>query len=264
MKLCVLVKEVPGTGARRRLLPGTGRLDRSGQKAMNPFDAAAIEAALRAREAGTPDVAEIVAVTMGPPSAARVLRRALSLGADRATHLCDPALAGSCAVTTGYALARVLRAEAPDLVLLGQQSDDGECYSMAAIVAEHLGLPSVTQAVDMELSERVVRCERQAEYGYDTVELDLPAVVSVDVAANEPRYPSLKAVMAARGRPLETLSTADAGIDPERVGARGSGTVVLGLRAPARRPAGEIIEDRDTAATVDRVMAWLEERRLLR
>src|SRR5437588_12367869 len=110
--------------------PNSKRLDRSGEKNLNPFDTHAIEAAMQIREGGSAPVEEIVAVTMGPDSAVRALHKAVSLGADRSVHLTDPALAGSDVAATGYALAQTLRREQPDLVLLGQQSDDGECYTI--------------------------------------------------------------------------------------------------------------------------------------
>ena len=144
MKICVLVKEVPDAAVDKRIDPTTKRLDRSGEKNLNPFDTHAIEAAMQIREGGAAPVDEIVAVTMGPESALRVLHKAVSLGADRSIHLTDEALAGSDVCATGYALAKVLEPESPDLVLLGQQSDDGECYTIGAVVADHLKMPSPT------------------------------------------------------------------------------------------------------------------------
>src|ERR1019366_5973592 len=114
---------------------------------------------------------------------------------------------------TGYAPAQALRREAPELVLLGQQSDDGECYTVGAIVADHLQMPSLTQVIKLDIEDGKLRCERQAEYGYDTVEVEFPAVVAVGDAINEPRYPSLKASMGANKKPLDTVSAADLDID---------------------------------------------------
>ena len=171
MKICVLVKEVPDAAVQKRINPSTGRIDRSGEKNLNPFDTHAIEAAMQLKEGGQLEVEEIVAVSMGPESAVRALHKAVSLGADRSVHLSDAALAGSDVAATGYALAQALKAESPDLVLLGQQSDDGECYTIGAVVAEHLGMPSLTQVVKMDVDGDGVTCERQAEYGYDTVEV---------------------------------------------------------------------------------------------
>src|SRR5437588_6580301 len=198
--------------------PNTKRLDRSGEKNLNPFDTHAIEAAMQIKEGGAVDVDEIVAVTMGPESAVRALHKAVSLGADRSVHLTDQALAGSDVAATGYALSKALEAESPDLVLLGQQSDDGECYTIGAVVADHLKMPSLTQVIKMDVEGEGLRCERQAEYGYDTVQVDLPAVISVGDAINEPRYPSLKAIMGAKKKPLDTVGAGDVEIDAGKVG----------------------------------------------
>lgn len=259
----MLLKEVPEPGAPVRLDPARGRLDRTGPSGLNPHDAHALEAALRLRESAARRVDEVVALTMGPPSAARILRRALSIGADRAVHLCDPALAGSCLVATGYALACVLARERPGLVLLGQQSADGECYALAAIVGEQLGMPALSQVSELELAGATLRCERQADYGYDLVELDLPAVVSVGDGLNEPRYPSIGALVAAGEAPVETLSVAAAGIEPGRVGTLGSRTRVLAVAEPPPRPPAEMLDGSDPDAAVERTLAWLRRRRLV-
>jgi electron transfer flavoprotein beta subunit len=262
LKICCLVKEVPDAAVTKRIDPETKRLDRSGEKNLNPFDTHAIEAAMQIKEGGT-DVEEIVAVTMGPESAVRALHKAVALGADRSVHLTDDALSGSDVAATGYALAKVLESESPDLVLLGQQSDDGECYTIGAVVADHMKMPSLTQVIKIESADGKLTCERQAEYGYDTVEVELPAVISVGDAINEPRYPSLKAIMGAKKKPLDTKATGEVGIESERVGEGGSRTTVLGLNPPPEKEAGEIIEDEDTNETVEKIVAWLEERKLI-
>ena len=263
MKICVLVKEVPDAAVEKRMDPNTKRLDRSGEKNLNPFDTHAIEAAMQIREGGAVDVEEIVAVTMGPESAVRALHKAVSLGADRSVHLTDDALAGSDVVATGYALAQALKSENPDLVLLGQQSDDGECYTIGAVVADHLEMPSLTQVIKIDVNDGSLRCERQAEYGYDTVDVQLPAVISVGDAINEPRYPSLKAIMGAKKKQLDTKGAGDVEIDTSRVGADGSKTAVLAINPPPEKAGGEIIEDEDTDETVQKIVAWLDERKLL-
>jgi len=263
LKICVLVKEVPDAAVEKRIDSSSKRIDRGGEKNLNPFDTHAIEAAMQVKEGGAVEVEEVVAVTMGPESAFRALHKAVSLGADRSIHLTDEALAGSDCCATGHALAKVLEAESPDLVLLGQQSDDGECYTMGAIVADHLKMPSLTQVIKMDVAEGKLTCERQAEYGYDTVEIDLPAVISVGDAINEPRYPSLKAIMGAKKKQLDTKSIGDVGIEADKVGADGSRTSVLAINPPPDKAAGEIIEDEDTNETVEKIVAWLDERKLL-
>src|SRR5207245_6186668 len=132
----------------------------------------------------------------------------------------------------------------PDLVLLGQQSDDGECYTIGAVVADHLQMPSLTQVIkmDVESDPPTLRCERQAEYGYDTVQVALPAVISVGDAINEPRYPSLKAIMGAKKKQLDTLATGDVDIDTAKVGGDHSGAQWVAAKPPPAKAAGEIIE----------------------
>jgi electron transfer flavoprotein beta subunit len=263
LKICVLVKEVPDAAVEKRINPSTGRMDRSGERNLNPYDTHAIEAAMQIREGGNAEVEEIVAVTMGPDTAVRALHKAVSLGADRSIHLSDDALAGSDVAATGYALAKALERESPDLVLLGQQSDDGECYTIGAVVADHLRMPSLTQVIKMEIDGGALRCERQAEYGYDTVEIELPAVISVGDAINEPRYPSLKAIMGAKKKQLDAVSASDVGIDASLVGEQGSRVVCGDFHDPAAKAAGQIIEDEDTDDTVEKIVAWLDERKLI-
>jgi electron transfer flavoprotein beta subunit len=263
LKICVLVKEVPDAAVEKRINPSTGRMDRSGERNLNPYDTHAIEAAMQIREGGAAEVDEIIAVTMGPATATRALQKAVSLGADRSLHLSDDALAGSDVAATGYALAKALESEAPDLVLLGQQSDDGECYTIGAVVADHLKMPSLTQVIKMDLAGGALTCERQAEYGYDTVEVQLPAVISVGDAINEPRYPSLKAIMGAKKKPLQTVASADIGIDASLVGEEGSRVQCGEFHDPPAKAAGQIIEDEDTNETVEKIVAWLDERKLI-
>ena len=154
-------------------------------------------------------------------------------------------------------------------MLLGQQSDDGECYTVGAIVADHLAMPSLTQVIklDVEASPSggaVIRCERQAEYGYDTVEVELPAVVSVGDAINEPRYPSLKAIMGAKKKPLETFAIGRCR-DRRRAGlvwrARRRAGAGRRSRRASRRARSSRMRTRD--ATVATIVAWLDERKLI-
>ena len=259
----MLVKEVPGKSVRSRIDPVSGRLDRSGEGRLNPYDAHAIEAAVGLRERGEPAVEEVVAITMGPPSAGRVLQQALSRGADRAIHLADPLLAGSDLNGTAYALARVLAAEAFDLILLGQQAADGECYAMVGAVAEHLGLPSLSQVIELRPVAGALECRRQGEYGYDRVTLSLPAAVSVAEGINEPRYPSLKAIMGARGKRVDVVSAAEARIDPARVGHTHARALCAQFTPPPPRPPAEVIDAADPDAAVRAILDWLDDRRLL-
>src|ERR1044071_3990380 len=221
-------------------------MDRGGEKNLNPYDTHAIEEAVRIKEAGNVTVDEVVAVSMGPESADRAIRKAISLGVDRAVHLCDEAVAGSEVAATGFALAKTLERESPDLVLLGQQSDDGECYTIGAVVADHLKMPSLTQVIKM-----------------DVAETPPPAVISVGDAINEPRYPSLKAIMGAKKKPVDKVTIGDVGLDASQVGTEGSKAKWFESHEPPAKSAGTIIEDEDTNETVEKIVAWLDERKLI-
>ena len=124
-------------------------------------------------------------------------------------------------------------------------------------------MPSLTQVIKMDVDPEKLRCERQAEYGYDTVEVRLPAVISVGDAINEPRYPSLKAIMGAKKKPLDTVTTGDVGIDASKVGGDNSAAQWVAAKAPPAKASGEIIEDEDTAETVEKIVSWLDERKLI-
>jgi electron transfer flavoprotein beta subunit len=259
VKVAVLVKEVPEASARTRIDPGTHRLDRSGSAALNPFDAHALEEALRVREAG--GEGEVVAIMMGPSGAADSLRKALAIGADRAVHVVDDALAGSDLVATAFALAKAVSREKPDLVLLGQQGGDSDGAVLWSALAELLELPVVSQAASLELADGKAKAKRQTEYGYDVIEAPLPCVVAVSDAINEPRYPSLKGIMGAKKKPYETVTAGDLGLSAKEIGEAGSRTVVLALADPPARGDAVKIEDEGDAA--NKIFAYITERKLV-
>jgi electron transfer flavoprotein beta subunit len=261
LKIAVCVKAVPSATTRRRIDPGTKRLDRSGDTELNEFDLHALEEAIRIREGGA-DVEEIVAVCMGPPGAQRPLAKALALGADRAVLLSDDALAGSDIAGTAYALATVLERQGAELVILGQQAADADCYVMAAAVADHLRRPLVTQVAELRLADGTIRAKRQAEHGYDVIEAPLPAVISVSDAINTARLPSIKAIMGAKRKPFETVSASEAGIDTARVGEGGARSIVRAVSPPPEKAAGERVED-SGGDSAERIVAFLSERGLL-
>jgi electron transfer flavoprotein beta subunit len=259
VKVAVLVKEVPEASARTRIDSGTLRLDRSGAAALNPFDAHALEEAIRIREAD--GEGEVVAIMMAPSRAADSLRKALAIGADRAVHVVDDALAGSDLVATARALAKAIAREEPDLVLFGQQGGDSDGAVLWSALAELLRLPVVSQAASLELADGKAKAKRQTEYGYDVIEAPLPCVVAVSDAINEPRYPSLKGIMGAKKKPYDTVSAGDLGLSGDEVGEAGSRTVVLALVDPPSRGDSMRIEDEGDAA--DKILAYLTERKLV-
>ena len=251
MKIAVCVKQVPE--GNRRIDPGSKRLDRSGEGALNAFDANAVEEALRVKDAA--GEGEVVLVSMGPAKAADALRKALAMGADRAVLVTDEAAAGADLVGTSRVLAAALERESPDLVLFGQQAADGDGAVLWAAVAERLRRPVISQVAELTVADGKARGKRQTEFGYDMIEAPLPAVVAVSDAINEPRYPSLKGIMGAKSKPQETVTLGDLGVEA------GAKTEVLALSDPPPRGETRKIEDDGSAAA--QVVEFLAERRLI-
>ena len=247
MNIVVLVKQVPDTWSERTLKPGDSTLDRqSADAVINELDEYAIEEGLRLAEAHG---GEVTILSMGPERAAESIRKALSMGADKAIHLVDDGLAGSDAVQTSAAIAGALSRTEFDLVILGSESTDARMGVLAAMLAERLGVPQLSFASKVETDGQAIRIHRQADYGYDKVEASLPAVVSVVEKINEPRYPSFKGIMAAKKKPVETLSLADAGIDLAHVGLAASVTEVVSFASRPPRQAGTIVKDEGDGGT---------------
>jgi electron transfer flavoprotein beta subunit len=241
MNIVVCVKQVPDTWAERTLRAEDSRLDRASvDGVINELDEYAIEEGLRLAEAHG---GEVTILSMGPERASESIRKALSMGADKAVHLVDDALAGSDALATSLAIATVLQRTGFDLVILGSESTDARMGVLPAMLAERLGVPQLTLASKVEVDGAAITIHRQADYGYDTVEGSLPAVVSVVEKINEPRYPSFKGIMAAKKKPVEVLSVADAGIDPAQVGPGAAATEVVSFAQRPPRQAGTIVKD---------------------
>jgi electron transfer flavoprotein beta subunit len=259
VKIAVCVKQVPDATVTKRIDPGTKRLDRSGEGALNPVDANAVEEALRIKEAQ--GEGEVVVVSLGPQKALDSLRKALAMGADRAVLVSDEAAAGSDLVATSYALAKALERESADLVLFGQQASDSDGAVLWAAVAERLRRPMISQAAELTVEGGSVTGKRQTEFGYDVIRASLPAVVAVADSINEPRYPSLKGIMGAKKKPQDVVSLADVGVEAERAGAPGSRTEVLALGDPPPRGDTRTIEDDGSGA--EKIVEFLAEKRLI-
>ena len=255
MKIAVCVKQVP-EAAHRRLNPSTKRLDRSGEGALNAFDANAVEEALRLKETGGDG--EVVVVSMGPEKAVDALRKALAMGADRAVLVSDDGAAGSDLVATSKVLAAALERESPDLVLFGQYAADSEGAVLWAAVAERLRRPLVSQVAELTVEGGSLTGRRQTEFGYDVIRAPLPAVVAVADSINEPRYPSLKGIMGAKKKQQDVLSLADLGVD---AGEGASRTTVLALGDPPPRGDSRKVEDDGNAAA--QIVDFLAEKRLV-
>jgi electron transfer flavoprotein beta subunit len=247
MNIVVCVKQVPDTAAERKLSTDDATLDREAVDGLiNELDEYAIEEALQIAEAHG---GEVTVVSMGPEKASESIRKALSMGAGKAVHLVDDALAGSDALATSYALAQVLSQIGFDLVVAGAESTDARMGAMAAMLAERLGVPQLSLASKVEIDGTSVRIHRQSEDGYQVVEGALPAVVGVVEKINEPRYPSFKGIMAAKKKPVTTMSLADAGIDPALVGLANAATEVADFAERPPRQAGTIVKDEGDGGT---------------
>lgn len=243
MNIVVLVKQVPDTYSERKLNPSDGTLDRDATDAvLDEINERAIEAALQVKEAH--DGSEVTVVTMGPDRATDAIRKALSMGADKAVHLSDEAVHGSCAVQTARALATVIgTVEGVDLVLAGNEASDGRSAAVPAMVADVLGLPALTHAREITVEGSSVTVKRETDDGITMLSAELPAVVSVGEKINEPRYPSFKGIMAAKKKPVSTLSLADAGIDPSEVGLANATSAVTSSQPKPPKSAGEKVTD---------------------
>jgi electron transfer flavoprotein beta subunit len=244
MNIVVLVKQVPDTYSERRLR-GDGALDRDASDAvLDEINERAVEEALQLKEAHG---GAVTVLSMGPDRATEAIRKALSMGADAAVHLTDEGLAGSDAVGTARALAGAIGTVGEvDLVLAGNEASDGRSAAVPAMVAEVLGLPALTHARQVTVEGGSVTVRRETDDGVVTLSAELPAVVSVNEKINEPRYPSFKGIMAAKKKPVTTLSLADAGLDAAQVGAAAALTSVVSATPKPPKSAGEkVVDDGD-------------------
>jgi electron transfer flavoprotein beta subunit len=247
MNIVVCVKQVPDTWAEKKLSQDDKTVDRASvDGVMNELDEYAVEEALRIKEA---QGGEVTVLTMGPDKSVETIRKALSMGADKAVHLVDPALHGSDALATSYAMAKALGTIEHDLVILGSESTDARMSVLAPMLAERLGATQLTFARKVEAGDGTVKIERVTDTGYEIVEGATPAVVSVVEKINEPRYPSFKGIMAAKKKPLTTLTLADAGIEADKVGFSGSATEVAEFAPRPPKEAGQIVKDEGDGGT---------------
>jgi electron transfer flavoprotein beta subunit len=235
------------------------RLERRKEDAViNPFDEYTIEEGLRQQEKHG---GEVIALCMGPATAAETIRKALAMGADRGVLLSDDALAGSDAIATARALAAALRKLNFDLALFGSAAADAYGGVVPAAVAEFLDAPLLSFATKLDIEGATVRIERQAEVGYQVAEAATPALVSVMKSINEPRYPSMKGIMQSKKKPIDTLTLADLGLDATQVGLAGAREQALSAEAITTARKGELYMGNDGAA--DRIVAYLVEQKVL-
>lgn len=248
MHIVVLVKHVPEPTATWSFA-ADDTLDRARVEGrLSELDEYAVEQAVRLVEGGLD--ARVTYLTLGPAKAVDGLRKALSMGGDDAVHVVDDAVHGSDALSTSLVLAQALRHTGFDLVLAGMASTDAEMSVVPAMLAERLGVPQVTFAGDLavDAAAGTVTVRRDDDAATEEIVATLPAVVSVTDRTGQPRYPSFKAIMAGKKKPVTTLGLADLGVDPAAVGAGAAGVVVRSLAVRPPRQAGEVLVDDGTAA----------------
>ena len=252
MKIVVTVKQVPDPNS-NLALESDNTISRDKEVVLDPGDECGVEEGLQLKEA---QGGEVVLVSLGPERAKDAIRKGLSMGADRGILITDPQLAGADALLTARALAAAIKAEAPDLVICGTESYDGSTGMVPPMLAELLGMPQLTVAKKVEIEGSTVKVHRQTADGYQVVEASTPALITVTAAIAEPRYASLKGIMAARSKEIKQLGLGDLGIE------RGESVETIeGIAEAETRKAGVVIEDDGTA--VDRIMQLLVEAKVV-
>jgi electron transfer flavoprotein beta subunit len=258
MNVVVCVKQIPDPANPGKLGPDNF-LDRSGKLIIDDSDMYGVEMALQlVHAAGS---GEVTLVSMAPNGETAGLRTALAMGAAKATLVSDDTLKGSDALATAKVLAAAIKRNEYDLILAATESTDGYTGTTPVQVAELLGLPSVTFAKHIEVDGSNVKVQRQTEAGYDEVTCPLPALVTVTAGVVEPRYPSFKGIMAAKGKPLDQVTVADLGLDAGQVGAGGSGQSITNVTAAEERKAGEIVVDEGDAH--EKIVAFLDQLKVI-
>ncbi|MBV9592891.1 MAG: electron transfer flavoprotein subunit beta/FixA family protein [Actinobacteria bacterium] len=241
MNIVVLVKQVPDTEGDRKLDPSDRTIDRTSvDPVINYIDEFAIEEALRLKEEHGGDV---TILTVGPEQATVSIRKALSMGADKAVHVCDEALHGACAIQTATVIAKALGTVEWDVAIAGSEATDSRMSVVPALVSEVLGAPQLSQARKVSVDGSTVTIERVTETGFDRVQAPTPVVISVVEKINEPRYPSFKGIMAAKNKPIEVLDTAALGLDAGTLGLVNASTAVVSFEVAPPRAAGQVVKD---------------------
>ena len=234
MKILVGYKRVVDFNVRIQVKPdGSGVVTEGVKLSANPFDEIALEEALRLRDKGV--AAEVVVATIAPADAQPHLRNGLAMGANRAIHVVSDQPVQP--LTAARTLLKLVEREQPDLVILGKQAIDDDANQTGQMLATLWGRPQATFASKLEIAGGKATVTREVDAGLETLEVDLPAVVTTDLRLNEPRFIKLPDIMKAKGKPLETIPLAELGVDP------GDTLTVLRYAAPPRRSKGVMVED---------------------
>ena len=258
--IVVLIKQVPDTWSERKLTDGDFTLDREAADAvLDEINERAVEEALLIKEAHD---GEVTVVSVGPERASEAIRKALSMGADKAVHVSDPALHGADLLQTAKVLAAAIgRVEGVDLVIAGNEASDGGGGAVPAILAELLGYPQLTHARKVSLDGTTITVDRETDEGVTHLEARLPAVVSVGEKINEPRYPSFKGIMAAKKKPVDTLTVADLGLDAGELGLANAWSAVVEAAPKPPRSAGQRVTDEGDGGS--QIAAYLVSQKLI-
>jgi electron transfer flavoprotein beta subunit len=241
MNIVVLVKQVPDTEGDRRLNPDDKTVDRAAvDPVINYIDEFAIEEGLLLKEAHG---GEVTILTVGPERATESIRKALSMGADKAVHVLDDAIHGSDVIATAKVIAKALGSVEWDIAIAGSEATDARGSVVPAALAEILGVPQLTQIRKLDIDGTSITAERRTDTGYEKIEASTPAVVSVIEKINDPRYPSFKGIMAAKSKPIAVKSLGDLGLDAGEVGLANSWTAVESFENAPPRQAGQVVKD---------------------
>ena len=246
MNIVVCIKQVPGT-TEVKMNKETNTIIREGVEAIiNPFDAYAVEEGVRLREKA--ECGEVTVMSMGIPTVAEALKETISLGADKTVLLSDRAFAGADTLATAYALSMGIKKLGDiDLIICGKQATDGDTAQVGPSLAEKLGIPHTTYVRKIEeIGDGMIRCQRMTEDGYETIEMPLPAVITVVKEINEPRLPSMKGMMRAKKAEIPVWTAADIGADENLCGLKGSPTQVVETFVPVHNVNSEMIEGEPT------------------
>ena len=262
VKIVVTVKLVPDPNSEKKIDPTTKRLVRTGvETVLNPYDEYALEAALQLKERAGGDTT-VTVFTMAPEQLKETLRKALAMGADEAVLLSDAGLEGSDVWATSYAMAAALKKTGFDLLIVGGLTDDGSTGAVPGALAEHLGLPCVTNARKADIADGKLHVERETDSGYQKVSGPLPSLLTTALTFGEPRYASLKGIMGAKKKTIATLTVADLGLD-QPVGESGSKTILETFAPPPARGKGEVVEAADGAAGAKVIFDFLKAKKLV-
>ena len=253
MNVIVCVKQIPDPATPGALDAGSKTLKRDGKLILDESDSYGVEMALQL--VATAGSGEVSLVSMAPNGEVSGMRTALAMGAAKGVLVSDPALQGSDALTTAKVLAAAItKLGGADLIIASTESSDGYTGTVPEQLAEVLGLPSVTFAKRVVVDGGTLKVDRQTEEGYDEVTCPLPALISVTAGVVEPRYPSFKGIMAAKSKPIDTVTAGDLGVTP--VGWDGAGQAITSITQAEARAAGEIIED--DGESFRKIVAFLE------